>query len=240
MIAYPLIVVIVNGAFGGVVLRQFLVRRRPHQLVWTVALLLGFLAGAFYVLFLAFGDNSVLFRLYYICGALLMAAYLGLGSIYLLAPRRVADLTAAALVVLSLIGIILLLMAGIDHGKLVHAAHVVGPGTSALKPGGWKAMVAILNIFGSLAVVGGAIYSGWLTYRRHSPITFLYANVLIAAGTFLAALAGGVADQGAFAGSFWIILAAGFVVLFAGFLLTTRRPRVSSAPTESKAEQVEA
>ncbi len=225
MIAYPLIVVVVNALFGTIVFRQFLRRHRPHQLVWTVALGLGFFAALFYVFFLAAGDAPALFRVYYICGALLMAAYLGLGSIFLLAPRRFGIAMTIVVVMLSLIGILLLVVAPIDHGKLIHAAHLVSPGTSAIKPGAWKALVAILNIFGSVAVVGGAIYSGWQTVHKRQPSTFLFANILIAAGTFLAALAGTAADQGAFAGSFWIILAMGFVVLFAGFLLTTRRPR---------------
>ena len=221
MILYPLIVVVVNAIFGTIVWRQFLSRRRPYQLVWTVALALGMLAGLFYVLFLALNDSTACFKLYYICGALLMAAYLGLGSVYLHAGRRFADLTAAVILVLSVVGIVTILSAGVNHGELVAAANQVGPGTKALEPGPWKAMVAILNIFGSIAVIGGAIYSGWRTYRRQAPLNFLYANILIAVGTFLAALAGSAADQGAFAGSFWLLLAVGFVVLFCGFLLTT-------------------
>jgi drug/metabolite transporter (DMT)-like permease len=219
--AYPLIVVVVNAAFAGIVGRQYFDRRRPYQLVWTVALVLGMLAALFYVLFLVFNDNTLFFKLYYICGALLMAAYLGLGSIYLHMPTRFADITAAGLVILSVVGIVMLLTAGINHAQLVVAASQVGPGTKALEPGPWKAMVAILNIFGSIAVIGGAIYSAWRTHRRQAPLNFLYANVLIAVGTFLAAAAGSAADQGAFPGSFWVLLALGFVVLFCGFLLAT-------------------
>lgn len=205
----------------------------PHQLVWTAALTLGLLAALFYLLFLVSGHNSLLFKLYYVCGALLMAAYLGLGSIYLLSPRRYAHWTAVVLVFLSIVGAVLLISAGVDGARLAHAAQVVGPGTNALRPGAWKAMVAMLNTFGALAVIGGALYSGWSTWKRHSPPTFLWANVLIAAGTFLASLAGAAADQGSFAGSFWLILAFGFVVLFAGFLLTTRTPRSHGAQLQS-------
>lgn len=230
MIAYPLVVVVVCLVFGTIVFRQFLSRQRPYQLVWTVALGLGLLAALFYVLFLA-NHNPTLFKLYYICGGLLMAAYLGLGSIYLLAPRRYANWAAAVLVAASILGIVLLLTSGVDPSRLAHAARVVGPGTNALRPGPWKALVAILNSFGAIAVIGGAIYSGWQTYRRRAAATFMWANILIATGTFLAALAGTVADQGAFAGAFWLLLALGFVVLFAGFLLTARSGRPSSTAT---------
>lgn len=229
MVIYPLIVVVVCAAFASIVFRQFLSRRRPHQLVWTVALTLGLMAALFYLLFLVLGHNALLFKLYYISGGLLMAAYLGLGSIYLLAPRKYANGTAVLLLALSIVGIVALLGASTDAPRLTHASHMVGPGTNAIRPGPWKPMVAILNIFGSLAVIGGAIYSGWQTLNRRAPSSFLWANVVIATGTFLAALAGSVADQGAFAGSFWLILAAGFVVLFSGFLLTMKRSIIQTA-----------
>jgi hypothetical protein len=235
MIVYPLIVVVVNAVFGSIVLRQYLQRRRPHQLVWTVALALGCLAGAFYVLFLGFGHDAALFKLYYICGGLLMAAYLGLGSIYLHAPRRFADTVAACLVAASIVGIALLISTGTDPGRLDEAARTVGPGTNALLSGPWKVFVAVLNTFGALAVIGGAAYSGWQTVRRGAPINFLWANILIAAGTFLAALAGAAADQGTFAGSFWLVLTSGFVVLFIGFLLTTKAGSRVSLTTPSVA-----
>jgi len=222
---YPLIVAVVCGLFAAVVLGQYRRRRHTHQLVWTVALTLGLLAAVCYVVFLDSSDNDVAFKLYYVCGGLLMAAYLGLGSVYLLAPRPWAHLTAGLVILLSVVGVILLLPAGVDHGKLAVAASTVGPGTSALRPGAWKALVAILNSFGALAVVGGAVYSAWNTVRRGAAIRYLWANVLIATGTFLAALAGAAADQGGFAGSFWLVLTLGFVVLFAGFLVTMQPGR---------------
>ena len=220
MIIYPFSVAVLNAIFATVVWRQFVSRKRPHQLVWTVALLLGCLAAVFYLLFLAFGHNDVLFKLYYIGGALLMAAYLGLGSVYLHAPRTIANWMTGALVVASLIGIVSLMAAGIDPIRLDAAAATVGPGTNAIASGPWKAMVALLNSFGALAVIGGAVYSAWVTAKRRAPANFLYANVLIAIGTFVAALAGGFADQGTFAGAFWVVLALGFAILFGGFLLT--------------------
>jgi len=230
MVVYPLLVVMVNAVFGAIVFRQYLTRRRAHQLVWTAALALGYLAAFFYVLFVAFDHNAALFKLYYVCGGLLMAAYLGLGSIYLHAPRKIANIVAGILLMASIVGIVLLLSASTDASRLATAAGEVGPGTNAMGSGAWKAMVAALNTFGALAVIGGAVYSAWLTVKRKSPVHFLWANVLIAAGTFVAALAGAVADQGAFAGSFWLLLALGFMVLFAGFLLTMKPARPPTKP----------
>ncbi|HEV3310903.1 MAG TPA: hypothetical protein VG815_10340 [Chloroflexota bacterium] len=231
MSIFPLIVVAVCGTFATIVFRQYLRRRRPYQLAWTAALTLGLLAGLFYVLFLLSHHDETMFRLYYVCGGLLMAAYLGLGSLYLHAPRRIANACAIALLYAGCLGAVLLFQAKLDPARLALAAHNVGPGTNAIGSGAWKAMVAILNSLGALAVIGGAIYSAWRTIKRHSPQRFLWANVLIATGTILAAIAGAAADQGKFAGAFWLVLALGFVVLFAGFSLTALPVRAEPTQT---------
>ncbi|HEX6510082.1 MAG TPA: hypothetical protein VF221_20835 [Chloroflexota bacterium] len=222
----PLVVTIVAFAFAAVLIKQFRERRRPYQLVWSAALLMGGLAGLAFVLFLGQGRNEVFFKAYYIFGALLMAAYLGLGEIYLLASRRIADMVAGALLVLSVVGLLLVAFAPVDTAVL-HGSNVEG-GTKAIS-GPAIIFIAVLNTFGAVAVIGGACYSALRVWKRHSPLRFLASNVLIATGTVLASLAGTLARVTSSGGSFWALLAAGFVVLFAGFLLTTAwRPR--SAP----------
>ena len=223
----PLIVTVVAFVFGAMLLKQYAERRKPYQLVWSAALLMGCLAGLTFVLFLADGRSVFFFRAYYVFGALLMAAYLGLGEIYLLASRRAADLTALAVVVLSVIGLSFISIAPVD-ATVLHGPNVEG-GTNAIS-GPAIFFIAILNTFGAVAVVGGAGYSAFRVWKRRSPARFLAANVLIAAGTVLASLAGTLARVTSSGGSFWALLAAGFVVLFAGFLLTAApRPSASRA-----------
>jgi hypothetical protein len=213
----PLIVTVVAFVFGVMLLKQYVDRRKPYQLVWAAALLMGGLAGLTFVLFLADGRSVFFFRAYYIFGALLMAAYLGLGEIYLLASRRAADMTALVVVVLSVIGLSFISIAPVD-ATLLHGSNVEG-GTNAIS-GPAIVFIAILNTFGAVAVIGGAVYSAYRVWKRRSPARFLAANVLIAGGTLLASLAGTLARVTSSGGSFWALLAAGFVVLFAGFLLT--------------------
>jgi hypothetical protein len=216
----PLVVTIVAFLFAAILLRQFARRGRPYQLVWTIALSMGGLAALFFVLFLDNGRNEAFFRLYYIFGGLLMAAYLGLGSIYLLAPRRLANLAATIVMLLSVAGIVLLLTAHVDHAVL--RGSNVEAGSNAVS-GASVAFIVVLNTFGAVAVIGGALYSAYRLLRRQGPVQLLAANVLIAAGTILASLAGALARTTGNGSAFWAMLAAGFVVLFAGFLLTLAR-----------------
>jgi hypothetical protein len=223
MIVYPLIVTAVALAFAVILFRQWLRRHRPYQLVWTFSLALGALAGLAFVLFLLADRSVFFFKLYYITGALLMAAYLGLGSIYLHAPRRAADITAGILVALSIIGIVMILATSV-HQAVLHGSNIEA-GTQLIS-GPAVIFIAVLNTFGAVAVIGGALYSAWRLVRRQGPLRLLVSNILIAGGTILASLAGTLARITGNGSAFWLLLALGFVVLFGGFLLTT----VKSAP----------
>lgn len=215
---YPIVVTLVACAFASILFRQYRERRRMYQLVWTASLLMGGLAGLSFVLFLETDRSAFFFKAYYLFGALLMAAYLGLGSVYLLAPRRMAHMVAAALVVLSLVGALFLVSASVNTADL-HASNVEA-GTKLVN-GPAVVFIALLNTFGAIAVIGGACYSAWRLWKRQGPARLLVANVLIATGTILASLAGTLARVTGNGSFFWALLAVGFVVLFAGFLVTT-------------------
>lgn len=225
--AYPLVVMLVAFSFAGILLVQFRRRRKPHQFVWALALAMGGLAALFFVLFLGDGRNEVFFKLYYVWGALLMAAFLGLGEVYLLMPRRTADRITVAVVLVGAVGFGLVL-AATPNSQALHGPNVLA-GTKVIE-GPSVLFIAILNTFGAVAVIGGAAYSAWRLLQHQGPLRLLVANVLIAAGTILASLAGTLARLTGNESSFWSLLASGFIILFTGFLLTTRRiPR--PAPT---------
>src|SRR5579883_695307 len=95
----PVINVIVTGLFAGVIVRQYVTRRRIYQLYWSIALSMAFLATLAYIGMIAAqptsGTGVLLFRLYYILGGALMPAWLGLGSIALSAVRASHALASA-------------------------------------------------------------------------------------------------------------------------------------------------
>src|SRR5579864_5818253 len=69
---------------------QYLERPRPYKLIWALGLLFyGLAAGA--AAAGSLGHWTVLdYKAWYEFGGVLTAAYLGLGSLFLLAPRRIA------------------------------------------------------------------------------------------------------------------------------------------------------
>ena len=88
--------------FAALVADQWLRRRQPYQLVWAIGLVWYGLAAGAELLGAAFGWNEALYRLWYLTGALWVAAWLGLGSVYLLARTRFAFAFAASLLLAGL------------------------------------------------------------------------------------------------------------------------------------------
>ena len=82
--------------FAAFVGDQWLRRRQPYQLVWTVGLLWYGISAGTEFLGSAFGWNEALYRSWYLFGAFGVAAYLGLGTVYLLNRTRFGYFVAAS------------------------------------------------------------------------------------------------------------------------------------------------
>jgi hypothetical protein len=74
--------------FAAMVADQWLRRRQPYQLVWTIGLLwYGISAGTEFLGGLV-GWSEPLYRTWYLIGAIYVAGWLGLGTVYLLGKTR--------------------------------------------------------------------------------------------------------------------------------------------------------
>lgn len=221
-IAIPLATSIVSFVFALTVLDQYLERRRSYQLVWTVGLKLYAFASLLQTLWLWGVDGGVVFRLWYFAGAMLVAAYLGMGTVYLLVPRRIGHGIFAGLVVLTVVAGLLALGVRLQadvallEGKTL-ASIVPGTESERFYPGYVGALTAFLNAAGSLALVGGAVYSAIVFARRRAPGYRVVSNVLIAAGAFISA-AGGTLERFDLPEPHSLALLLGVIVIYIGFL----------------------
>ncbi len=231
LLVSPTINVIVTGLFTGTILRQYLRRHRVYQLYWSIALSMAFLATLAYVLMIvvqpASGAGIVFFRIYYILGAALMPAWLGLGSIALVGKERLKRVCLILLCFLSLLDAAFIFAAVVNTRKL---SHIVGtPGTGILQPDVWLGTTIILNSLGVVAIVAVAIYSAWKLIRRQASVAgmqtlnLLWGNVLILIGALLDAAAGSLARFLGLQSTFWLVMAVGWIVFFGGVMLTGRR-----------------
>ena len=87
-VVLPFLSSALSFVFAVLVADQWLRRRQPYQLVWTIGLLwYGISAGTEFV-GSAWGWNEPLYRTWYLIGAFGVAAYLGLGTVFLLRNTR--------------------------------------------------------------------------------------------------------------------------------------------------------
>jgi len=82
------------------------------------------------------------------------------------------------------------------------------------------ALTIILNIYGTITLVGGAIYSAFLFWRKKVLINRMFGNILIAGGALLPALGGSFLKAGL---PDWLYLSEllGVILMYAGFLQAT-------------------
>jgi hypothetical protein len=196
-------------------------------MAWSVALAIYAVAALTEVIGAAAGWSPLLYRTYYYFGGILVVGVLALGTIYLLAPRfgRTALL---ALLVLAAVGLAGTVGARLQPSLLqTHAVPSVD--TVRLEHGAFNAvailMAAVLNIVGSVILIGGALWSAYGAWRKGGAQSRLVANILIAAGAFIVAGASTLTRLFHVYELFYVGQAIGVLIMFGGFLAAQRAPR---------------
>ncbi len=226
--------VVVSAIFAALVLKQYVERRKMHQLMWGIALVL-WTIGVGAEFFATLSEWSLLtYRAYYVAGALLIPAWLGLGTLYLVTSRRLANIALAIVAFLSGIGIVLIAVWPIDAAQLrITPEHFVPLRIYPFFP--VQLLLIVLNIFGTLAFVGGALWSAYHFMQARQQGERLLATVLIAVGGGIAA---GAHSLGVLSGIelFRVSEFVAVLFIFAGFILsntpakqTTPAPRAAGS-----------
>ena len=212
----PLLTSIVSFIFAVTVLDQYFARRKSFQLLWAIGLFMYSIAAFTEFYAEMYGVTDIILRLWYLVGAILVAAYMGMGTLYLLMRRRNAHIVMAILGLASIYAAIRILTVNI--GDVTILTNLTGKG---VMPVDVRAILApIFNAFGTFALVGGAIYSAYVFWRKRILPHRVSSNILIAVGALLPALGG---THVTFVGDLnvlFIFELAGVIVMFLGFLRT--------------------
>ncbi len=211
MAIVPLLSAVVSLVFALTVLDQYFARRKAYQLIWAIGLFLYFISTGAEFWTETWGLNEVSYRLWYLCGAILVAAYLGMGTLYLLTRRRTGHIIMAVLLVVSVYAVFSVFTASIDLSTLESLSGKAMPLRVRL-------ITPFLNIFGTVALMGGAIYSAWVFWRRRVMLHRVVSNILIAVGAILPALGGTSMRFGGAITAFYLLELMGILIIFFGFL----------------------
>jgi hypothetical protein len=200
-----------------------------YQLIWGITLLLWALGVLAELIATVNGSwNAPIYRLYYTTGALLIPAWLGMGTLFLVVQQKWIDWIFAALVILSILGIVLITIWYIEPNALQTSPDKFLP-LRVFPFFPIQILLIVMNTFGTIAFVGGALWSAYKFARMRTQSERMWATILIAVGGGIAATAHSL---GVFAGIelFRISELAAVLFIFAGFLLTTPNKK----PMETK------
>ena len=208
----PLVAAVTGVVCAGLLFRAYFVERQPALLAWSVSLAILVVAAVSAFIGSADGWNEFTAKVYYLSEAALFASYMGLGAVYFNTLRIIGHVWLAVLLLATVVAALLLARAGIDDNAF----------TGTLEPG-WRAVeagnlltgvVVALNSIGTIILVTTAVYG--IVYRRAG-----FAQVLVAAGVLLVALAGSLARLDDWE---WLFIAQlpGMLMIFLGAMMAGR------------------
>ncbi len=218
----PFISSIIMIAFAADVFRRY--GRRPthaHLLVWGIGLTMfgiGSVAEAISAIFW----SPVVFFCWYVFGAALNAGWIGQGTMYLLVRRSWVNVLTAILVIGSVVAGILMLTTPLDASHfspnlpLSEQYRFIMPQGAPV-----RLTTPFFNIYGLLTLVGGALYSAFLFWRKRILPNRVVGNVLIAAGALSIGFASTLTRLG-FGGYLYIGELVAAITMYAGFVLASQ------------------
>ncbi|MBS61228.1 MAG: hypothetical protein CL606_08000 [Anaerolineaceae bacterium] len=237
-IVFPLMSAGLMTTFSIAVLNRYLSSKKMYFFFWGTGLLM-FSMVSLSEIYLSIQWNRWAFFSWYFFGAVLNAAWIGQGTIYLLFSRKWVRFTVPVLLFGSLAALIIMLqtMPMLDVSKFSNNIAIseqyrdIMPTPS--KGGVIRLLTPIFNIYGAIALIGGAVWSAYLFWRKKVLPNRVIGNILIAIGATIVSAASILTRMGY--GNWWYLgelLSA--TLLFAGFILASRKTYIQFAHREVK------
>lgn len=207
--------------FAMLVFTRYLNRGGAHLLVWGIGLSM-FGVASLAEAYSALAWNPTVFRLWYLTGAILNAAWLGQGTVFLLS-KRVAPALLGLLLTGSVIATYLIFSAPLNAARF-DARETLSSQYKDILPRGAavRRLTPIFNIYGLLTLVGGALYSAWLLWRKEIVPNRVLGNLLIAVGALALGFASLLVRLG-LGDYLYLAELIAAIFMFGGFLLATTR-----------------
>lgn len=232
----PYFSTLVTFIFVIAVFRRYTYKKGIHLLFWGIGLVFYGL-GTMTEVLMSFSYNTLALKVWYLSGAMLTAAWLGQGTVFLLIRKRgVAPALAGLLAVVSMLAAGLIFAAPVTEAA---GSYQVSEAISAqykdilVRSALVTLLTILLNIYGTITLVGGALYSAFLFWRKKVLINRLMGNILIAGGALLPAMAGSFVKAG-LVDFLYLSEFLGVVLMYLGFIQATasksvEKPAVVSA-----------
>jgi vacuolar-type H+-ATPase subunit I/STV1 len=105
----------------------------------------------------------------------------------------------------------------------------------AIASGGVRSLTPFFNLYGTVTLVGGALYSSWIFWRKRVLLHRTIGNILIAVGAMLPAF-GGTFSRFGLPNALYLSELLGTILMFAGFVRATTPMRSEQPEPEAAVE----
>ena len=236
---WPALTALLGFVYTALLVRQYVQRRKMHQLMWAIGFLFYAVAAVMEAWSQSVGSwDATVYRFYIVLAACLVG-FLGNGEAYLLFKKRIwGDLYLAFNVIA--IGVFLYgtLTVKLDTAALANAGIVIG-GTGLGSSGSFPRIMSLFfNIPGSIILLGGAAWSVIKFWPKKAYRYRAWANVLIFAGTLLIAAIGSMARLGS-SGMLYVGEMVASALLLWGFLMASTLEKGAKAVVAEHAGHLE-
>lgn len=225
MVFFPIVSSLLAALCAIVIGRDALRRPRADKRAWFIAFLLFAVAAGADAWGRELGWSEPLARLYYATGPALVVAFLAIGELYLLFPRKMGRFAPGGAILLTAAWMTLVLDAPVD------AARLQTDGWEAIdRSGALRVMAIAINSVGTTIIVGGLLWSVWRYRATRMRRNRMIGCVLIVTGTLSVAMGGTLTRFGQYE-YLYIAMSIGIALIFAG-VVWTRRPDMAIARNE--------
>ena len=219
---FPLVTTAISIIFFTILFRHWNRNRQALHIFWWMLGVAFYGLGTFVEsLTTLFGWNVIFFKSWYIFGALLGGAPLAQGTVYLLMKRRTADILATLLIVTILIVAALVILSPIDYAKA--EAHRLSGDVLIWQ---WvRYFTPLINLYAFIFLVGGAIWSAIVYFRKGTEHRFrFWGNLFIAIGALLPGFGGSMAKAN-MVEALYVTELLGLIFIWIGYTIIVKRRR---------------
>ena len=190
----PLLTTALAVVFGTIVLRHWRKKTGATYLFWWgIGILIYGVGTMTEGLTTLIGWQEWLFKLWYISGALLGGVVLAQGTVYLILPRKTANILTILIAAYVFIASVFIILAPVNT-ELVETYRLSGH----VMEWRWVRLFSpLLNVYALVFLVGGAIWSAWKYWKlSHELGSRVLGNIFIAIGALLPGIGGSFARAG--------------------------------------------
>jgi len=209
----PILTTILSGVFFVILHKAWRAKNKPAYFFWWMIGVLCYGLGTLTESLVGiFNWSEIVFKSWYILGALLGGFPLAQGSVYLIFKKSTADVMMYVVVSIILVASVLVILSPIDY-SLVEPTRLTG---RVLVWKNVRLITPFVNIYAFIFLVGGAAYSAYRYSKDPKFKNRFIGNIFIALGGLLPGIGGSFTKFG-YTEVLYVTELLGIILIYIGY-----------------------